>query len=77
VDDLAADASNRFQLPDSHPILATVSIDPADWHRFTQLVDEDPATRLLGRDDPHDERMAVYIACASRTTRDRLKDGWG
>jgi hypothetical protein len=71
-----AEPDNRFLLPASHPILAEVAIDPADWDRFEEMADENPAIRLLGRDDPYDEKMVVYIACASRKTRDRLQDGW-
>lgn len=26
------DVSNRFRLPPSHPILAQITIDPAQWH---------------------------------------------
>ena len=70
-------ATDRFQLPSTHPILATLSIDPADWHRLQELNADNPATRLLGRDEPHDERLTVYVACASREVRRRLEDGWG
>ena len=70
-------ATDRFQLPSTYPILATLSIDPADWHRLQELDADNPATRLLGYDEPHDERLTVYVACASETARIRLEDGWG
>jgi len=66
-------ATDRFQLPSTHPILATLRIDPADWHRLQELNADNPATRLLGHDEPHDERrLTVYVACASREVRRRL-----
>ena len=69
-------ATDRFQLPSTHPILATLRIDPADWHRLQELNADNPATRLLGHDEPHDERLTVDVACASREVRRRLEDGW-
>jgi len=68
---------DRFQLPASHPYLAEVVLDPADWCRFQSLFADEPAVRLLGYDDPADGHMIVYTACASRETRRRLEDGWG
>jgi hypothetical protein len=67
----------RFRLPPSHPFLAEIAINPADWPKFQQMVEDNPATKLVGRDDPRDERMVVYVACASKETRRRLEDGWG
>ncbi len=69
--------SDRFRLPPSHPILAVVDIDPADWHQFERLDADNPATRILGHDTPCDGRMVIHVACASKETRQRLEDGWG
>jgi hypothetical protein len=68
---------DRFRLPPSHPILLHLRIDPADWFKFEQMADDNPATRIVGRDEPRDERMIVHVACASEETRRRLEDGWG
>ena len=67
----------RLRLPISHPILATITIDPSDWSRFHNLNDDTPATRIVGHDDPKDGMMTVYVACSSDETHDRLLDGWG
>lgn len=67
----------RFRLPPSHPVLATLAIDPVDWHRFQQLDDDNPATRILSHDDPLDGQLIVRVACASEETRQRLEHGWG
>jgi hypothetical protein len=68
---------DRFQLPASHPHLAMITIDPADWHRFQQLGEDNPAVLILGHNDPADGHMIVYTACASQETLRRLEDGWG
>jgi hypothetical protein len=74
--DITADVSNRFQVPPSHPYLAEIVIDPADWFRFEQLDGGNPATRILGCDEPRDGRMTIYVACASDAARTRLENGW-
>jgi hypothetical protein len=68
--------SDRFRLPVSHPILARIEIDPADWYDFQRLNEDNPATRIVGHDAPQDGQMTVYVACASLAVRDRLEDGW-
>lgn len=67
---------DSFRLPPSHPILAEIVIDPADWFQFERLNDDNPATRILGHDAPRGGQMNVYVACASPAVRDRLEDGW-
>lgn len=42
----------RFRLPASHPVLATLTIEPADWFKFEQMADDNPAVRILGHDTP-------------------------
>lgn len=64
-------------LPPSHPHLATLTIDPVHWHDLEQFDDDSPAIRILGHDAPQDGLMRVYVACASRSVRNRLEDGWG
>lgn len=69
--------SNRFRLPPSHPILAEIAIDPVGWFDFERLHADNPATRIVAHDAPQDGKMVVYVACASKETRQRLEDGWG
>ena len=71
--------NDRFRLPSSHlPILAEITIDPADWSRLRQLYSDKPATRILGHDDPENGVLTVYIGCASLETQRRLEAGcWG
>jgi hypothetical protein len=70
-------SAGRFRLPPSHPVLATLTIDPVDWQKLERMTEDNPVVRLLGHDEPHDEQMVVYLGCASHATRDRLEDGWG
>lgn len=72
-----ASASERFRLPASHPVLAQVDIDPAEWFRLEQLDADNPGTQIIGHEVPQDGRMTVFIACASAEVKRRLEDGWG
>lgn len=66
---------DRFRLPPSHPILAEIVIDPADWYDFQRLDADNPATRILGH-DILDGRLTVFVACATTEVRRRLEEGW-
>ena len=68
--------ANRFRLPATHPILAEIVIDPANWHDLQRLDDDNPATQIVGHSAPQDGQMTVHVACASREVRDLLEDGW-
>jgi hypothetical protein len=61
----------------THPILAEVIIDPADWCRLQKLDADNAATTIVGYDAPQNGKMTVFLACSSDEVRDRLEDGWG
>jgi hypothetical protein len=65
------------RLPASHPILAEITIDPADWFRLEQLDAGNPGTQIIGHDGSQSGRMIVRIACASDEVKRHLEDGWG
>lgn len=67
---------NRFRLPTSHPVLATLSINPEDWFHLQRLDAANPGTDIIGHDAPQGGLMTVYVACASDEVRNRLRDGW-
>jgi hypothetical protein len=73
--EITADVGDRFQLPPSHPLLATIDIDPADWYDFQRLGAGNPATHIVGH-DILDGRIIAFVACASDEVRNRLEDGW-
>jgi hypothetical protein len=65
---------DRFRLPPSHPILAQVDIEPADWFQFERLDADNPTTHIVGH-DILDGRLIVFVACSSDKVRQRLEDG--
>jgi hypothetical protein len=65
-----------IRLPRGYPVRAEVHIDPVDWFDFERLVGDTPVTKIIGHDDPCDERLVVHVACASASVGDRLRDGW-
>jgi hypothetical protein len=67
--------ANRFRLPSSHPVLAEITIDPADRDRLQQLCIGNTTTRILGHDAPQAGEMVAYVACVSLAVRDRLENG--
>jgi hypothetical protein len=68
--------ASRFRLPASHPVLAQLDIEPADWHRFEQLSEDNHDTEIVGRDVVPGGRITVYVACVDEDTRQKLDDGW-
>jgi hypothetical protein len=68
--------SKRISLPNSHPILLELHIDPVDWQRLNRLTEDDPGVRIMGHDEPTNGLMTVQIACASAAVRDGLSDAW-
>ena len=74
--DIKPTANKRFRLPPSHPVLAEITISAIDLHRFEQLNENHPETKIVGRDDPEDGMITVFIACASDEVATALKDGW-
>jgi hypothetical protein len=69
-------ADDRFRLPTGYPVLASITIDVVDHHRFERLVDDTAAARIVGQDNPCDGQVTMHVACASQEVRCRLMDGW-
>ena len=74
--DIERPVSRRFQLPKSHPVLAEITISAFDLHRFEQLDENHPETRIVGHDDPKDGMITVFVACACDEVATALEDGW-
>ena len=62
------------RLPRGYPVLAHISIDPVKWFEFERLIGDTPTTRIIGRDDPRDERLVVHVACASTSVREPQRE---
>lgn len=69
-------STDRFRLPASHPVLATLTIDVANWGHLQRLNADNEDTRIVGHDPPRGEKITVFIACSAENVRDRLEDAW-
>lgn len=60
----------------SHPHMAVLRIDPADWSDLEAALEGRPEMklRLIDRDQP--DTWIAYVACASERVRERLEKAW-
>jgi hypothetical protein len=63
--------------PDTHPHVATITIDPADLDKVERMVDDARELRLLDIDDGTADQWTVRVGCASERVRDLFEDRWG
>jgi hypothetical protein len=54
----------------THPYVATISIDPADWRRFERDFADRPEFKILKVDRRTPDYWAVYMGCASQRVQD-------
>ncbi len=64
------------EAPETHPYVAEIALDPAEWTRFRNLVENAPEVVLLACDDRKPNLWVVRAGCASREVRRRLEDAW-
>ena len=62
---------------DSHPYIATISIDPVEFDYIMGLIDDDPTLRLAGKEIDRPDIWRLHIACASRRVAEGVEDRWG
>lgn len=74
--DIEPTISTRFRLPSGYPVLATLTIDTANWGHLQRLNADNEDTHIVGHDPPRGGKITVFIACASDEVRCRLEDGW-
>jgi len=60
----------------THPYVATIVMDPADWARFQHTFEDAPEVQQLAVDQSRPDKWTVYAACASRSVRDALESNW-
>lgn len=63
--------------PTTHPHLAEITIDPADWHRLRSMIDDARELRLIRLADDQPDRWLVVLGCASERVREMMVDAWG
>lgn len=54
--------------PASHPYVATIAFDPANWRNLQRIIDERDEMKLLGADQSKPDTWTARVACASRAT---------
>ena len=64
------------KIPSTHPYVAEITLDPADYYRFSCLTDDAPELRVLDVDKSQPDIWTVFVACASAETASRLKSAW-
>lgn len=74
--DIKPTANRRFRLPQSHPVLATITVNAVDFHRFEQLDENHPETKIIKHDQPNDGMITVFVACASDEVATALEEAW-
>lgn len=65
-----------IKLPQTHPYIATLTIDPADWHRFQQMAEDRPELKIRNTDRSEPGLWTVHVACASEAVKDLLEANW-
>jgi hypothetical protein len=63
--------------PTSHPHVAEITIDPADWNRVQRMIEEARELRLVELDDSQPGTWTVRIGCASERVREAVEEQWG
>jgi hypothetical protein len=60
----------------SHPYVAAVVIDPANWSLFKWTFKDQPEVKILTVDRQTPVGWTVYAGCASRDVRERIESNW-
>ena len=60
----------------THPHLATIAMEPANWSRFERAFEDQPEVRIIKVDRHMPDAWMVHAACASREVRDLLESNW-
>jgi hypothetical protein len=68
---------HQISPPSSHPHVAQITIDPADWNRIERVIDEARELRLLDLDDSQADAWTVRIGCASERVLKDVEDHLG
>jgi hypothetical protein len=67
--------ASRPAAPESHPYVADITIDPAEFSTFERLMQGRREVRLLCRVD-RPGAWVIHVACASEAVCRHLLDAW-
>ena len=70
-----AEIERRYRIPETHPHVAIVTIDPADHHRITRMIAERPELRDLHTDTSEPDLWTMHVGCASKRVQDEFEVG--
>jgi hypothetical protein len=71
-----SDITSPYIGTSTHPYVATILMDPADWTRFQDTFEDRPEVHQLGVDRNEPDSWTIYTACASREVCDLLESNW-
>jgi hypothetical protein len=60
----------------THPYLAALVMDPADWWRFERDFEDRPEVKIMKIDRRTPDHWTVYVGCASQRVQDLLESNW-
>ena len=60
----------------SHPVQTEITLPVENFYRFSCLVDDNDAVRIMAHSDPEDGMMVVYIACLNHDVAEAMQDVW-
>jgi hypothetical protein len=60
----------------THPYIAKLIMDPADWHGFEARFQDRPEVKIRFLDDSEPGQWTVWVACASAEVKDLLQRHW-
>jgi len=66
----------KIDLPQTHPYLATLYIDPAELHDLERRFTDRREVKILGVDTTMPDNWVVYVACASEQIVRKLEENW-
>jgi hypothetical protein len=67
---------NELTPPNTHPHIATITIDPVDLQKLQYLADDRPELKFLDYDDSQPDFWTVRIGCASEAVVSKLEAAW-
>lgn len=60
----------------THPYVVTITIDPAVFGRFRELLEHKPEVRILNTDLGNSDQWAICVGCASHAVADLIESAW-
>lgn len=60
----------------THPYIAKLVMDPADWHDFECRFQDRPEVKVRRLDDSEPDQWTAWVACASEEVKALLEKFW-